>query len=249
MKKQACVFLILSLVQASLLIANTRAANADEKPIRILLIGDSTVSTYVKPPEDRPDLAGWGQVFGEFFTNKVQILNHARSGRSSKSFIAEGLWKKALAEKPDYIFIQFGHNDSPGKGDRYTDPNGEFQDNMRKYIDETRAAGGKPVLVTPVARRTFANNQLTDALQPYADAMKKVGKEKNVPVVDLHASSMALYMQLGDAGSADFNPAPTDRTHFSRKGAQAMARIVAEALPSAVPELKDALRDTKKPAE
>src|SRR5262245_10136326 len=80
-------------------------------PIKIALIGDSTVSTYKNPPADRPTLTGWGQVFDLFFHDAVEIKNHAVSGRSSKSFLAEGRWPPVLAEKPDYIFIQFGHND------------------------------------------------------------------------------------------------------------------------------------------
>lgn len=127
------------------------ADDAIPKPLSIALIGDSTMASYAKPPADRPDLTGWGQVFGESFEAGVTILNHAASGRSSKSFLSEGRWEPVLAEKPDYVFIQFGHNDQPGKGDRATDPQGDFQDNLRRYVREAQAAGAKPVLVTPVA--------------------------------------------------------------------------------------------------
>jgi lysophospholipase L1-like esterase len=212
------------------------------KPIRIALIGDSTVASYPKPPADRPDLAGWGQVLGELFTDKVEVLNHARSGRSSKSFLREGLWKPVLEARPDYVFIQFGHNDQPGKGDRSTDPDKEFQDNLRQYIKEARSAGARPVLVTPVARRIFKDGKPVTTLQPYADAMKKVGKETETPVVDLHAASFELFGKLGDEGCADLSPAMSDRTHFSRKGARAMARLVVDALPQAVPDVKDLLK-------
>ena len=149
------------------------------RPVRILLIGDSTVASYPKPPADRPDLTGWGQVFGEFFTDNVAILNHARSGASSKSFFQLGLWSKAIAERPDYVFIQFGHNDGPGKGDRSTDPKTEFRDNLRRYIDETRAAGAKPVLVTPVSRRTFKEGKIETTLEPeqLLDACKALEQE------------------------------------------------------------------------
>ena len=73
------------------------------------------------------------------------------------------------------------------------------------------------------------------SLQPYADAMKKVGKDQDVPVIDLHAASLALFDRLGDSGSADLSAAADDRSHFSRTGALAMARLVADALPAAVP--------------
>ncbi len=143
-----------------------------------------------------------------------------------------------LREKPDYVFIQFGHNDQPGKGERTTDPNGDFQDNLRKYIDDARAAGAQPVLVTPVARRTFVDGHATTTLTPYADAMKRVAAEKQVPLVDLHAVSLQRYNDLGDAGSADYSASSTDRTHFSRKGATEIAKLVASALPAAVPTLR-----------
>ena len=105
------------------------AGETNLKPIRLVLVGDSTVASYAKPPEDRPDLTGWGQVFGEFFGNKVTVLNHAQSGASSKSFIREGLWQKALVAKGDYVFIQFGHNDSHTKDSKpAVDPATEFQD-------------------------------------------------------------------------------------------------------------------------
>ncbi|WP_278472448.1 rhamnogalacturonan acetylesterase [Gimesia maris] len=218
-------------------------AQADAAPpVRILMIGDSTMATYNNPPKDRPDMTGWGQIFGEYFTDDATITNHAASGRSSSSFIKEGRWKKALAEKPDYLFIQFGHNDCPGKGDRETDPATTFQQYLNQYINEARAANIKPILVTPMTRRRFQNGQIWTILRPYADAMLKVGKEQNVPVIDLHKKSVALFNQLGDTGSNDFSPSKSDRTHFSRKGAVEIARLVAEEIPATVPELKPYLK-------
>jgi len=236
----SCVGLIV-LVAAASAIAQDVAA---KKCVRIAIIGDSTVASYDKPPADRPDLTGWGQVFGEFFQEGVEVRNFAVSGRSSKSFLAEGRWQPVLDAKPDYLFIQFGHNDQPGKGDRATDPETDFPANLRKYIDESRAIGCVPVLVTPVARRTFSEGKPTTTLQPYADAMKKVGKEKSVPVIDLHAASFDLYARLGDAGSADLSASASDRTHFSRKGGSAMAGLVAKSLPELVPQLKSHLKPT-----
>jgi sialidase-1 len=221
---------------------------AVERPIKIAMIGDSTMASYAKPPEDRPTLTGWGQVFGVFFNDKVTVLNHAQSGRSSKSFLREGRWEPVLREKPDFVFIQFGHNDQPGKGDRTTDPNGDFQDNLRKYIDESLAAGAQPVLVTPVARRIFdQQGKATTTLSPYADAMQKVAAEKKVPLVDLHAASFELFNKLGDAASADLSASARDRTHFSDKGARAVAKLVADQLPKHVPALRGYLLAVTEP--
>lgn len=212
--------------------------------LRIALIGDSTVASYANPPADRPDLTGWGQVFGEFFGDEVEVRNFALSGRSSKSFLREGRWQPVLDTKPDYVFIQFGHNDQPGKGDRTTDPETDFQDNLRRYINDIRKLNAQPVLVTPVARRTFENDKPVTTLTPYVAAIQKVGRETNVPVIDLHGASFALYARLGDAGSADLSAAVSDRTHFSRKGGLAIARLVAQAISAKVPELSSHLKHT-----
>jgi lysophospholipase L1-like esterase len=214
-------------------------ARAEEKKVRVAMVGDSTMASYPNPPKDRPDLHGWGQVFGESFGPQVQILNHAASGRSTKSFIAERRWAKVLAEKPDYVFIQFGHNDQK---DKSLAPEGGYRDYLIRYVDEAKKAGVRPVLVTPVARRTFGKGgKPTTSLTPFSDATKKVAKEKGVPVIDLHRLSLDLFAELGDAGSADFSPSAADRTHFSKKGAKAVAQLVAKQIPDAVPELKGAL--------
>lgn len=228
-RRWAIVFLVLI---CGLLgrVSQADESSADRPAIRIVMIGDSTMASYPNPPADRPDLTGWGQVFHEFFGPEVTILNRALSGRSSKSFTAEGAWKKTLADKPNYVFIQFGHNDQPGKGDRATDPNGDFRDNLRRYIRETRQAGATPILVTPVARRTFRDGKAITTLTPYAEATIAVAREEQTVVIDLHRTSLALYEELGDAASADFSPSVSDRTHFSRKGARAIAKLVAEEL-------------------
>ena len=97
---------------------------------KIVLVGDSTVA----------DEGGWGPGFRASFGPEVEVINLARNGRSSKSFRDEGLWKPALDAKPDYILIQFGHNDGPGKGpDRETAPKTTFRENMVRYVEEARA--------------------------------------------------------------------------------------------------------------
>ena len=104
---------------------------------KLVLAGDSTVATVSKPRKDRPDLAGWGQMLPDFLTPEATVVNHARGGTSTKSFRALGLWDRVLAEKPDYVLIQFGHNDQPGKGpDRETDPAGSYRENLRQFIRE-----------------------------------------------------------------------------------------------------------------
>lgn len=201
--------------------------------IRLAIIGDSTAASYSPSRSARSGLTGWGQVFAESFNDRVTVLNHAASGRSSKSFRAEKRWEPVLKEQPDFVFIQFGHNDQKGKGpERETDPETTYAENLTRYINEAREAGIRPVLVTPVARRTFENDKLVTTLTPFADATKQVGRELHVPVIDLHAASFELFEKLGDAGGADLNPTVSDRTHFSQKGALAIAKLVAERVPN-----------------
>jgi lysophospholipase L1-like esterase len=214
---------------------NARAAG----PLRIAIIGDSTVCDY---PADKPE-CGWGMFVRDYFNDTVSVINLAKSGRSTKTFIAEGLWKKTLDAKPDVVLIQFGHNDSHAKErPEATDAATDYRENLRRYIDETRAANATPILVTPMVRRNFKDGKLDDILTPYADAMKAVAAEKKVALIDLHASSAALVEKLGEEKSAEFANKPGDRTHFNEKGARAMAELVMKELPNVEPKLKARLK-------
>jgi lysophospholipase L1-like esterase len=210
-------------------------------PLRIVLIGDSTICNY---PATQPD-RGWGQFVEERFKEGVaRVINLAAPGRSTKTFILEGQWEQALAEKPDYIFIQYGHNDShdPDKPES-TNAATDCKEYLRRYIDESRAIGATPILVTPMVRRTFdAQNKLTDSLQPYADAMKEIAVERPAAVIDLHASSLALVEKLGPEASAELANQKGDTTHFNEKGARIMADMVIRDLPIVEPRLKEYLK-------
>jgi lysophospholipase L1-like esterase len=217
-------------------------------PLKIALIGDSTVCNY--PAESRQ--RGWGQLLPEFLNADIIVINEARGGLSTKTYPAK-LWDKVRAAQPDYILIQFGHNDSHAKTNpEATDAATDYRDNLRRYIAETRAIGAQPILVTPVRRRLFqANGTPTTELQPYADAMKAVATELSVPVIDLYSLSGDLYQKLGETGSDAFTmnqpdnadrPGKGDRTHFTEHGAREMARIVATALAEQIPSLKPAIK-------
>ena len=204
-----------------------------------MIIGDSTVCEYPQTRVER----GWGQFVQERFDD-VTVINLAASGRSTKTFIAEGRWKKALDERPDFVLIQFGHNDSHGPDKpESTDAATTFKDYLRRYIDDSWAIGATPILVTPMVRRTFDSaGKLIDGLAPYADAMKDVANERKVAVIDLHASSRALVEKLGPDASAEMANKKGDATHFNEKGARAMADLVLKDLPTAEPKLKEYLK-------
>jgi len=243
---------IAATVLAVALFPTARCADAAQSPVRIVIVGDSTVAKY--PPKDAK--RGWGQFIEEYFRKgTVKVIDLAAPGRSTKSFIQEGHWQKALADKPNYVLIQFGHNDShaPSKPEA-TDPSTDYTAFLRRYIDESRAIGAIPILVTPMVRRTFnAQGQIVEGELPpnrplaaYAEAMKAVGVEKGVPVIDLYTSSKDLAEKLGPAASLELASQKSDPTHFNEKGARAMADLVIQGLPAAAPELARLLKDARK---
>lgn len=181
----------------SLLISAVAVHAADAK-IRIVLIGDSTVH----------DEGGWGPGFRASFGPGVAVINHAKNGRSSKSFRDEGLWGPALAAKPNYVLIQFGHNDAPGKGpERETDPKTTYREYMSRYIDESRAVGAEPVLVTSIVRRNFTprGKIAIDSLPPFVAEVLLLAMEKKVPLIDLYALTLAQAERLGPEGCAEID--------------------------------------------
>ena len=214
--------------------------------IKIILVGDSTVT----------DKSGWGLGFKQLLTDRAECINTAAGGRSSKSFINEGKWTNALALKGDYYLIQFGHNDEPGKGpDRETQPATTYREYMTRYVDEARAIGAQPVLVTSLVRRHWNTNgdgKITSSLVPYVEVVKQIAAEKNVPLIDLHASSQALCEQLGREQCNALSPIKgtneVDNTHLNAKGSLVFARLVVAGLVKAVPELTPCFRITTNPA-
>jgi pectinesterase len=209
------------------------------KPLTILVIGDSTVANYDPAKGDKQ---GWGYCLREFMSDRVTIVNKARNGRSSKSFIKEGLWDEAKKVPADYVLIQFGHNDNPGKGERATDPasGGTYRQYLKQYIDETRAKGAVPILITPLARRIFGKDGKIapgEANVPYAEAMVAVAREERCAAIDMNKMTRDLFNELGEKGS-DALQTGSDRSHFSPAGARKLAAMIAGELERQVPALR-----------
>jgi len=209
-------------------------AFAQEKAVTIALVGDSTVT----------DQAGWGKAFAGRFKDHVKVLNFAVGGRSSKSWYNEKRLPKVLEAKPDYVLIQFGHNDQPGKGsERETDPATTYRDYLRLYVSEFRKSGAKPIILSSVTRRTFdKDGKITSTLTPWAEASHAVAEELKVPFIDLHTASIALHNQIGAEASMAFNPKKEDITHFNQKGAEAIADLIVKQLRAVVGDLGGSLR-------
>jgi lysophospholipase L1-like esterase len=173
--------------------------------IKIVLVGDSTTAVQ----------GGWGPSFcAKHVTSFAACINLARGGRSSGNYRTEGSWALAMHEirsggfNDTYVLVQFGHNDQPGKPGRSTDLAAEFPANLKAYVADIRAAGGKPVLVTPLTRRQFKEGQLVDDLAPWAEAVRKVAAETGTPLVDLHADSHAAVQAMGAAEATRFAQRP-----------------------------------------
>jgi pectinesterase len=232
-----------ALLIAGLDFSSAADVSTNENRIKIVLVGDSTVQ----------DSSGWGLGFREFLdTNKVELINTARGGRSSMSFMKEGRWTNALALKADYYLIQFGHNNEPGKPGRSTDMP-TFVANMTQYVDDALAIGSKPILVTPLTRRQWDKEnpgKIKSTLEPYAAEVRKIAAAKKIPLVDLHARSIELVESLGKEKCYEFSPFKNvngtnvyDGTHLKPNGSVMFARLVVAELRKNVPELAPVLRD------
>ncbi|WP_224998996.1 rhamnogalacturonan acetylesterase [Cesiribacter sp. SM1] len=211
---------------------------AEKKPMKIYLVGDSTMS--VKDTRKYPE-TGWGMPFAHFFDDKVTVENHAKNGRSTKSFMEEGLWQPVVnkLQEGDWVFIQFGHNDeSPKKVGRYTTPQ-EYKANLSRYIEESRNKGAKPVLLTPVARRSFdANGKIQGTHDEYSELARAVAREQQVPLIDMDKKSQQLlqefgpeqskllFLQLEPGEHPNYPNGVEDNTHFSELGARLIAQMV-----------------------
>ncbi len=210
----------------------------------VLLVGDSTLAPQT----------GYGDALCQRLEPAAACLNLARGGRSTRSYREEGLWQRVLerlrAAQPGvqhHVLIQFGHNDQPGKPGRSTDLATQYPANLSRYVVELRAAGGVPVLVTPLTRRSFRAGALNNDLLAWADATRAVAREHGVPLVDLNALSAAAVQALGADKADQLAQAPPgaegfDRTHLGARGACVFAEMMARALAQAVPELAPALR-------
>ena len=202
------------------------------------LIGDSIVCNYEESNERR----GWGQYLGQALNNTVNINNRAISGQRADRFITQGHYRKIKEEKEfnsgDILLIKFGNNDQGGNV-----PIDTYKEYLRTYIIDARNEGLYPALITPGARNTWtkdgaleerASSELNLTLSDYINAINEVGRELQVPVLDVNSLTKEKYTQLGkDACQVYF----TDAQHLSPKGAEMMAGLVVEAMKNATPHL------------
>ena len=210
---------------------------AQEKAVTVGLIGDSTVAVQ----------SGWGPAFAERFDSRAKIVNYAKNGAT-----LQALSKKLddlVRLKPDYVLIQFGHNDQK----RYDTT--VYSDHLRSYVQRIRKSGGKAVIMSSVTRRSFgAHGKIVSnlvknekysykgTLTNYANAAEAVAGELNLPFIDLHRASIAHHNKIGRDESMSYNFKEGDKTHFNKKGAEAITNLILEELKSVVPELAPYLK-------
>ncbi|MGF7155529.1 rhamnogalacturonan acetylesterase [Novosphingobium gossypii] len=241
------------------------------EPSKIVLVGDSTTAV----------IGGWGPSFCAYHvTSFVACVDLARGGRSSRTYMQEKSWDLALkeAQVPGYrnvwVLIQFGHNDQPGNS-RSTELAQEFPGYIRRYVDDAKAAGATPILVTPLVRRTFKDGKLVNDLAPWAEAVRQVAKETGALLIDLNALSAQAAIALGQQQSESFaqlprstspakgaparaatevNVQPTasvrlsyDDTHLGEEGADYIAAMMAQALADTVAPMRSLLVVERRP--
>lgn len=234
-----------------------------KEPVTIYMIGDSTMAD--KDVKNENQERGWGQMLPTFLKGRIKVENHAVNGCSSKSFINEGLWDAVLAKlkKGDYVFIQFGHNDEKVEEKLYTIPRSTFDENLRRYVNESREKGAIPVLFNSIVRRNFPpprqtihqytyeteGDILVDTHGEYRISPHRIAMELNVPFIDMNKLTYDLVAGLGRESSKDlfmWIPSGTyafcpkgkvDNTHLNIYGAKVIAGITANEIRKVVPKL------------
>ena len=219
------------------------SAASGKESVTVFLAGDSTMAE--KLPAKRPE-TGWGEFLQKFFDeSKVKIENHAQNGRSTKTFISENRWQAILnkLKQGDYVFIQFGHNDSAKeKAERYTPPD-EYRKNLVRFVRDVRERKAIPVLLTPVMRRRFdKEGAFQDSHGEYPNIVRSVAAEQKVALIDMHRKSektiaqygveesKKLFLQLAPNENVNYPKGIEDNTHFSPLGAEIMAGQAVEGI-------------------
>ena len=211
----------------------TQQLSAEEPKLKIGLIGDSTVATQ----------SGWGPAFAKRFTPDAEILNYAKNGATLES-LSKRL-DALLLEKPNFVLVQFGHNDQK----RYDTKT--YAARLESYIDRIQKAGSRPVILSSVTRRTFdangkivsmpmeprTKNHKATVLTDYAQTAKAVAKKHSLPFIDLHAMSIAHHNQIGQEASMAYNFKEGDLTHFNATGGNAISSIVLQEFSTLIPEI------------
>jgi lysophospholipase L1-like esterase len=212
---------------------------ADDVPT-LYIAGDSTSTDQPGEPFN-----SWGQMLTRFFKPEIAIANHGESGESLKSYIGEKRLAKVMSvlRPGDYLFIQMGHNDQKERGEgvgAFT----TYKADLERFVAEARQHGATPVVITSMNRMTFdADGKIANSLGDYPEAVRRVAREQNVPLIDLNVMSKTLYEAIGP-GNARRLFAGNDTTHHSDYGSYELAKCVVEGIRASGLPLAKMVADT-----
>ncbi|MFA6732613.1 MAG: rhamnogalacturonan acetylesterase, partial [Sphaerochaeta sp.] len=190
----------------------------------------------------RPE-TGWGMMMQELVGPSFSVVNLALNGRSTKSFLQEGVFGKChkALKAGDVVMIQFGHNDSKKDDQRHTDPWTTYQGNLAFMAEQVRQKGAYPILLTPICRRRFTEEGvLVQTHGDYPSAMIALAKGRGYPLLDLTKETFLLLSHLGDQASKrlflhlapaehpNYPEGAADDTHLNELGAAVVAKKVTE---------------------
>lgn len=205
---------------------------------QLFLLGDSTCAE--KEADKRPE-TGWGMVMQPLLGTSFTVVNLALNGRSTKSFLQEGVFDRCLRalHADDVVMIQFGHNDSKEDEERHTDPWTTYQGNLAFMAEQVRQKGACPILLTPICRRRFADDGvLVQTHGDYPSAMIALAKGRGYAVFDLTQETFQILTHLGAEASKqlflhlkplehpNYPEGVADDTHLNEVGARVVARRV-----------------------
>lgn len=214
---------------------------ASKKPVTLFMVGDSTMADK-EELEASPE-RGWGQLFPTYLQGNIILQNHARNGRSTKSFLDQGRWQEVMnrAHKKDIVIIQFGHNDAKQSDTTRYASIEQYEDNLMLMIGQAQKKGMRVILCTPIARRYFnAEGQFYPAHGGYPEAARRVARRMQVPMLDMEAAtnewlrglgpedSKAYFMNVAPGECTKFPEGKKDNTHLRENGALAVGHMAAE---------------------
>ena len=249
----ALLLLVMSIGWSVMAMADD-AVNKDSSKPTVWIIGDSTVSSFAD--NYYYPRYGWGTQIDKYLDGTFEVKNIALSGRSSKSYVNDKEYKELTAgmKQGDYLLIGFGHNDEKAEADRYTDPNGDYKTAgsfanslYENYIKPAQAAGTTVILCTPIVRRTATAEWSDSNLHitkdsgdfkggDYARSIRNLGKELNIPVVDMTKMTKELYDTLGPDETVNLHAwtsskaTSVDNTHTNIYGGTYNAYLVTKTI-------------------
>ena len=249
----ALLLLVMSIGWSVMAMADD-AVNKDSSKPTVWIIGDSTVSSFAD--NYYYPRYGWGTQIDKYLDGTYEVKNIALSGRSSKSYVNDKEYKELTAgmKQGDYLLIGFGHNDEKAEADRYTDPNGDYKTAgsfanslYENYIKPAQAAGTTVILCTPIVRRTATAEWSDSNLHitkdsgdfkggDYSQSIRNLGKELNIPVVDMTKMTKELYDTLGPDETVNLHAwtsskaTSVDNTHTNIYGGTYNAYLVTKTI-------------------